>query len=247
MKKGPPKEEKGETAPLWIISFADMISLLMAFFVMLLAMAQTKSPNLGENGNSVFDSSTAGLKNSFENFGMPGLFGKTLEQKQKSKMKYHAIETKENIKPNKRVIDALSQQTKKLFTQLDSQAFISPSTINGSPIMLVRSPIFFRSSSNFDLKKEDEIYLDQFCSNTKNLQTGKITILVIGAGDQNLNFRDKWLSSVKRANAVGQYIKNYFSADQSINVIALGTNDPSTWANYQLAANESQILLSVLK
>jgi flagellar motor protein MotB len=34
-KPKPPEEEGGEGAPLWIISFADMMSLLMAFFVML--------------------------------------------------------------------------------------------------------------------------------------------------------------------------------------------------------------------
>ena len=34
-KQKPPEEESGDGAPLWIISFADMISLLMAFFVML--------------------------------------------------------------------------------------------------------------------------------------------------------------------------------------------------------------------
>jgi hypothetical protein len=35
LKHKPPQEESGEGAPLWIISFADMMSLLMAFFVML--------------------------------------------------------------------------------------------------------------------------------------------------------------------------------------------------------------------
>lgn len=34
-KNAAPEEGGGESAPLWIISFADMISLLMAFFVML--------------------------------------------------------------------------------------------------------------------------------------------------------------------------------------------------------------------
>ena len=38
-KPPPQEEESGEGAPIWIISFADMISLLMAFFVMLTTFA----------------------------------------------------------------------------------------------------------------------------------------------------------------------------------------------------------------
>jgi flagellar motor protein MotB len=38
------EEESGEGAPLWIISFADMISLLMAFFVMLSTFAGFGAP-----------------------------------------------------------------------------------------------------------------------------------------------------------------------------------------------------------
>jgi len=38
-KQKPPEEEAGEGAPIWIISFADMTSLLMAFFVMLTTFA----------------------------------------------------------------------------------------------------------------------------------------------------------------------------------------------------------------
>lgn len=34
-KKPPPQEEHGESAPLWIISFADLVTLLMSFFVIL--------------------------------------------------------------------------------------------------------------------------------------------------------------------------------------------------------------------
>jgi chemotaxis protein MotB len=36
-KKPPEQEEHGESAPLWIISFADLVTLLMSFFVILAA------------------------------------------------------------------------------------------------------------------------------------------------------------------------------------------------------------------
>ena len=53
--KAPVVEETGEKSPLWIISFADMISLLMAFFVMLLTMAHDKSGKIANEGEGIFE------------------------------------------------------------------------------------------------------------------------------------------------------------------------------------------------
>lgn len=44
-KKSLKQEAKGEGAPIWIISFADMMSLLMAFMVAMLAMSELKKDN----------------------------------------------------------------------------------------------------------------------------------------------------------------------------------------------------------
>src|SRR5882672_1153818 len=40
-KKQPkPEEPAGESAPMWIVSFADLVTLMMSFFVVLYAMKQ---------------------------------------------------------------------------------------------------------------------------------------------------------------------------------------------------------------
>ena len=73
--KAPIVEEAGEKSPLWIISFADMISLLMAFFVMLLTMAHEQSGTIAYEGEGIFEATIAGFKKSIGGFGMPLKFG----------------------------------------------------------------------------------------------------------------------------------------------------------------------------
>jgi len=245
MKKGPPKEEKGESAPLWIISFADMISLLMAFFVMLLAMANPKG-EITEDGQSVFDRSIISFRESIGCYGLPGLLGKKIDFGFKRQMEYYAIDSNENSMTDQRIIDAVEEQTKKVFKQLDDASSTSPSKIQGTPIIFTAAPIIF-NQNGYELKEEDKDYLDQFCSDVQTASpSDKTTIIVIGAAGENTNFRDKWLVSTQRANAVAEYLKQYFS-DSFVNVVAWGTNSPSNWANKSsLSSNQVHILLSVL-
>ncbi|MGB9623650.1 MAG: OmpA/MotB family protein [Phycisphaerae bacterium] len=45
----PPEEEKGESAPLWIISFADLVTLMLSFFVILAAGNNKKAEEIDPN------------------------------------------------------------------------------------------------------------------------------------------------------------------------------------------------------
>ena len=69
-KKHAMAEAGGEKVPIWIISFADMITLLLSFFVMLQTMASRRDDKLFSIAQDSFRRSMAG-------FGIPDLvFGK---------------------------------------------------------------------------------------------------------------------------------------------------------------------------
>ena len=46
--KAPPPKEQGEKVPIWIVSFADMITLLLSFFVMLTTFSSYSKEDLSK-------------------------------------------------------------------------------------------------------------------------------------------------------------------------------------------------------
>jgi len=64
------QEEADQETPAWIVSFTDMITLLLAFFIMLQTLAVLQDPELFHVGRDSFKRAIAGL-------GIPDwLFGK---------------------------------------------------------------------------------------------------------------------------------------------------------------------------
>ncbi len=247
MKKGPPKEEAGEKAPLWMISFADMISLLMAFFVMLLTMATTRTGTLCETGSGVFERSMQGFRDSIATFGVPGMLGEKKSLGFARSMQHFAVEGAMEETDGQRLIDAGEERTKRLFRQLQTRAAATPSSIKGAQALCDVTPIAFRPGGA-ELRAEDERYLARFCADLKasgSLENMMVT--VVGAAPDETTFRDKWATAARRARVVTEQIRQEL-AGTSITVVSWGTTDVSAWSK-DLPPSDRQVhvLLSILR
>jgi hypothetical protein len=247
MKKAPPKEEQGEKAPLWMISFADMISLLMAFFVMLLTMATTRSGKLCETGMGVFERSIQGFRDSIASFGVPGVLGEKKSLGFERTMRRFAVEGEKEETGGERLIDADEERLKRLFNQLQTQAVATPSSVKGSQALCDITPIVFGRDA-WQLQGDDERYLAHFCADLKaSGSLREIVVLVVGAAPDATTFRDKWAVAAERARAVAQYIRHEFG-DTPIDIVSWGAPDASAWSKETPASDRQvHVLLSVLR
>jgi hypothetical protein len=247
VKKAPPKEEQGEKAPLWMISFADMISLLMAFFVMLLTMATTRSGKLCETGTGVFERSIQGFRESIATFGVPGMLGERKSLGFERTMHHFAVEGANEETNGQRLIDADEERAKRIFRQLQTHAAATPSSVRGTQALCDTTPITFRRDT-CELRPEDERYLARFCADLKvSGSLEDMMVIVVGAAPDATTFRDKWAVAAERARAVAQQVHKELT-DTPVTVVSWGTCDTSTW-NKELPSSDRQvhILLSAVR
>jgi hypothetical protein len=242
MKKPPPPEEKGEQAPLWIISFADMISLLMAFFVMLLTMATAKSGMLCNDGMGVFEHSIGGFRKAVSGFGVPELFGSGDEALDFQSVKAHYALKNPDEPPARRTIDAHEEKIRRVFNQIDSRARTARPQLTGSSPEFTVAPISFAPmQSTLDAKAQ--AYLAQYTAALAAGSFDGLTIYVVGLAPGEQNIRDQWVMSAKRSQVVADTLRSHLPAGSKTRVFAWGAATGGDWTGTSGPAPKQAFIL----
>ncbi len=212
--KGKPKvvEASGEKVPIWIISFADMITLLLSFFVMLQTMAHEKSSELFKVGQGSFNRALA-------NMGLPDvLFGKApSDGKDYRKIRYPTSEAnaQEDIPPE-RVIDADDEKIRNLFDNL-RQVMESDAQDVNEQVLDVRTTPLKCAASSAALDDPGKAYLAALAGDLRQNLAGKpVRIYLTGLPAGSQNTREQIILAAKRAAAAEAHLRSALEPELAI-------------------------------
>jgi len=249
--KAPIVEEAGEKSPLWIISFADMISLLMAFFVMLLTMATTQSGKIAYEGEGIFEATIAGFKKSIDGFGLPGLFGGDPKKhgSPTDSMSFDAHKTYYPVKEQEtsgRTIDAAEERLRRVFKKLGRHVKTCKSQlIWGQPDFVVTPITFETKQFTLDLPATD--FLKKFTNDLQESSNEKLKLYIVGLASKETDNKLQWSLSAKRADAVAEFIRENMGQERQWSIYSWGAACGGDWVIKDSVTDEQFIFIGVVR
>ena len=240
MKYKPRTAEEGSAkVPAYIVTFSDMVTLLLTFFVMLLSLAQMQDPEM-------FNVSRDAFVTSIESAGLGVLMGKKLTfDFGETKIKYFISEPDNDLVV--RSIDAKEEKTRRFFKKVTQTMETKRSQIMAKKNNFSVTNISF-SPGESQLNESAKRFLTQFAINLqRDAGSGEIKLYVLGLARDELTEKQQWILSAKRAQTVADFLKDILPSQFQCPVYSWGAGLGGYWvARDSPAYKQSQILIAVL-
>jgi hypothetical protein len=249
MKKQPPQEESGEKAPLWIISFADMISLLMAFFVMLQTMATEHTNELFTTGRGAFQATMCEFRRNIHGFGVPGLFSNESENRSfNSPQKRHYFDSPQTEPVISPAADGDQEKMKRLFAGLTQCAKTEPPQVTGKIQNYTSIPVQFADGgSQLDAATAAPLahYVTSFGS--AGALDDAVVFYVVGSAPDVSSPSEQWVVSEQRAANVAAFLRNALPESVRENIFWWGAGAGGSWfTSTDITKGQDHILIVTL-
>ena len=243
----------GPKVPGYIVTFSDMVTLLLTFFVMLLSLANVQDPELFDKGRDAF-------LESIRHIGLGMLFGK------EETPRFGDIKTKHSISnpdesPDLRTLDAKAEELRRILEKLKQMTTIVPSKIVAERSNLSVVNVHF-SPGNDNLNEPARKFLRGFCLDLQQNDGRKpAELYVLGLASDGKNDKEQWLLSARRAQTVADFLRSILSAAETAQSRRSLAGSRSKWSVYSWGvgpgggwvgpdspiSKRSQILIAVLR
>ncbi len=203
------QEDKGPQTPAWVVSFTDMVTLLLAFFVLLQAFAMEQDPTLFFQGQGAFRTEIAG-------FVLPEwIIGKARILEAENPKKRHPTEEADSEIEQVRVVDPKDEQIRKIFRDLKQVIETKTSDIKVKASNVISAPIRFEPSrASLDASAKE--YLNGLAMNLEqNVEKDEVKIYVVGLAADAPPGKDRWILSARRAESVADFLRGSLARETS--------------------------------
>lgn len=240
MSKTRSKESK-PSVPGYIVTFSDMITLLLTFFVMLLSMAETQVEK------HKFMRGINSFKTAVADFGLAGFLidkdnGPEFEH---PKTQYRIDESQDE--ENDRAIDAKSEMLKRIMLDIERMMKITPSHIAGMDKTIFQPGKIFRNNSDKLDDNAQNTLIQLYEQIHINYVSQEPIIYIVGLAADAKTEEMQWIMSAQRAMSVADFFRDQFSHEPSWPIYSWGTGNGGEWISQdsQITA-ETQIAIVIL-
>jgi outer membrane protein OmpA-like peptidoglycan-associated protein len=242
------QEESAPGVPIWIITFSDMTTNLLTFFVLLLSMGHVRDDSLFDDGQRVARLFLESVKEGF---------GFTTTDFDYATVKYTVEQPDKDTGVTK---DAREEQTRRLFENLRRSMQTMPSQLQGDRVEFSVADVQFAPNQAV-LDDAGKRWLSRFCMNVRqSLDPATATLYVVGVADRGAVEGQSRLLAARRSRAVADYVRQALSGSTTgraaettaggphWTVLWWGAGPGASWGGQDAPSpGQSQILIAAMK